>query len=474
MGTSLEHAPKLGDQLSGLIRETEGRTEGSRNRKRPYAVETPLAGWRVEIQQDPSCPTDKRFLRLGDSVTGWIVRKLDKYRFAAISLTDFGRFPPPSPETELLVKSLHEVAQFAVAPASMKPPIKAGVVISEVLNSVVRKQSPNWFFLYSAFRFTDDLEANRARTSFTTDFLQSLRGAIPASVRADDPVGRSCGRLLASGMIERLRAAARALVDATTDWDLAKLEVPLLPRGHSPVDAGVGTTDPPQIDQRSAIRVDAHLRQKVSMSDFQRERLSAILKDHDIILADGVKLTLEGFSGMDWTTATLVRPYERQHGAREEFGDQCFEDQGVRSIETAIKMEKATQGHQLLVNEMARLLGARGIESSENTFIDLHGRIADTSVIFEMKTVTPSNCNGQIRKAISQLYEYRYIHSMPDAALCIVLDHFPYDEWMLAYLRDDRGIDLCWRAVGGFEYQYKIAPFLDVFAQQARRNRAEQ
>ena len=56
------------------------------------------------------------------------------------------------------------------------------------------------------------------------------------------------------------------------------------------------------------------------------------------------------------------------------------------------------------------------------------------------------NLLSQIRKGISQLYEYRYIYSKPNAKLCIVGNHNigKSNSWLLHYLSIDRLIAFEW------------------------------
>jgi hypothetical protein len=57
-----------------------------------------------------------------------------------------------------------------------------------------------------------------------------------------------------------------------------------------------------------------------------------------------------------------------------------------------------------------------------------------------------------VRSAISQLYEYRYIHELKQAKLCIVLSTPPPEQWIIPYLEEDRSIHLCWLSLaGGFD-----------------------
>ncbi len=109
------------------------------------------------------------------------------------------------------------------------------------------------------------------------------------------------------------------------------------------------------------------------------------------------------------------------------------------------RVERANNAHRHLVNLVAqRIRNAGGIPKS-NQFIDLAASL-EGDYIFEMKSTTPQNVNAQIRKGVSQLYEYRYLENRPDATLVLVLENSLQnnEEWLLNYLEEDRNIHLLW------------------------------
>jgi hypothetical protein len=78
--------------------------------------------------------------------------------------------------------------------------------------------------------------------------------------------------------------------------------------------------------------------------------------------------------------------------------------------------------------------------------VDLATRISETPFIFEMKSTGATNIRSQVRRGISQLYEYRYLQNAPDAKLVLVIEK-PFakeDAWMHDYLVRDLGILLAW------------------------------
>jgi hypothetical protein len=75
--------------------------------------------------------------------------------------------------------------------------------------------------------------------------------------------------------------------------------------------------------------------------------------------------------------------------------------------------------------------------------------------MFEMKS-GGENLLDQIRKGLSQLYEYRYRYQNEIAAgtsLCLVLPKEPSEmPWVLDYLCMDREISVCWFDQGQLRY----------------------
>ncbi|UGV32146.1 hypothetical protein LO767_06610 [Halopseudomonas aestusnigri] len=133
------------------------------------------------------------------------------------------------------------------------------------------------------------------------------------------------------------------------------------------------------------------------------------------------------------------------------------------------KRERANQIHWLLVDAKSSFLDDRGIEPYANEHIDLYANEQGDVILYEMKSVDPEGMNllSQIRKAVAQLYEYRYIYEKPDARLCIVTNHgiAKKDEWLLDYLARDRAIAYEWTAdFANFECRHDAASLLGGFS----------
>ena len=87
-----------------------------------------------------------------------------------------------------------------------------------------------------------------------------------------------------------------------------------------------------------------------------------------------------------------------------------------------------------------------GYLPKSNQLIDLAARVEKNDYIFEMKSITEENAKSQIRKGVSQLYEYRYLQNVPNARLVLAVEiQLPDNiEWMHDYLELDRDIMLVW------------------------------
>jgi hypothetical protein len=135
------------------------------------------------------------------------------------------------------------------------------------------------------------------------------------------------------------------------------------------------------------------------------------------------------------TSPPTIRPYDR----RREMADPEL---------TRIKRQRRNLAHKELIDKMDAWLRRLGANPKENEHIDLFAKIPkDGSFIFEMKSGGDSILD-QIRKGLSQLYEYRYryreVIGGDDVSLCLVLPHPPTTPWLADYLCKDRDINICW------------------------------
>jgi len=117
----------------------------------------------------------------------------------------------------------------------------------------------------------------------------------------------------------------------------------------------------------------------------------------------------------------------------------------ITSYRESARMDRAINAHRDLVNLVAERIRLAGGVPKSNQFIDLATTI-DRDFIFEMKSTTTGNVISQVRKGISQLYEYRYLENKPDASLVLVVEN-PLangESWILDYMETDRNIHLVW------------------------------
>lgn len=116
------------------------------------------------------------------------------------------------------------------------------------------------------------------------------------------------------------------------------------------------------------------------------------------------------------------------------------------------KRERANSSHAILIKLMAERLRQHGAVPKMNRYIDLSARLGEDDFLFEMKSTTDENPHAQVRRGLSQLYEYRYIQNVQKAKLILVIEN-PLPKklgWMEAYLMKDRGIYLVWDGDGKF------------------------
>ncbi|HZU31437.1 MAG TPA: hypothetical protein VFB79_09995 [Candidatus Angelobacter sp.] len=108
--------------------------------------------------------------------------------------------------------------------------------------------------------------------------------------------------------------------------------------------------------------------------------------------------------------------------------------------------ERAEDSHRMLTNLVAERVRKAGSIPKSNQFVDLSAAMPGGFYLFEMKSTTDKNVHGQIRRAISQLYEYRYLQDLPEAKLVVVIENPPPQEkrWIIDYVVKDRNILIAW------------------------------
>ena len=118
----------------------------------------------------------------------------------------------------------------------------------------------------------------------------------------------------------------------------------------------------------------------------------------------------------------------------------------INSQTDAAVLERANLSHQMLTDCVASRIRSAGAIPKQSRLIDLSATINDSHYLFEMKSTTNDNVRSQVRKAISQLYEYRYIQKAPEARLVVVIENpIPKDEqWLIDYVVNDRQLLIAW------------------------------
>jgi len=119
--------------------------------------------------------------------------------------------------------------------------------------------------------------------------------------------------------------------------------------------------------------------------------------------------------------------------------------QEITFFKDQAKLERATNAHIALVNLVAKRIREKGGIPKSNQLIDLAVRL-DQDYIFEMKSTNDDNVRSQVRKGMSQLYEYRYLQNKPDAKLILVVEK-PLGishSWLIDYMESDREINIVW------------------------------
>jgi hypothetical protein len=136
---------------------------------------------------------------------------------------------------------------------------------------------------------------------------------------------------------------------------------------------------------------------------------------------------------------------------------------------TRIKLQRRNLVHKDLIDKMTEWLKKLDLQPKESDHIDLYAKIPnDGSFIFEMKSGGESLLD-QIRKGLSQLYEYRYryrdIIDDKHISLCLVLTESPLIiPWLTEYLCTDREINICWfNQDNKLEWPIQCAEKMEVF-----------
>lgn len=120
------------------------------------------------------------------------------------------------------------------------------------------------------------------------------------------------------------------------------------------------------------------------------------------------------------------------------------DDPYIISQTARIKLEQANAAHKHTLTVLKEFLHQQNLPVSESKLIDAYSVLSSGPAIFEVKSITETNEREQIRHALSQLYEYRFLHSLPEATLWIVRSQGLSSQWYVDYLTGDRGVHVVW------------------------------
>jgi hypothetical protein len=120
------------------------------------------------------------------------------------------------------------------------------------------------------------------------------------------------------------------------------------------------------------------------------------------------------------------------------------DDPYIVSQVARVKVEQASRVHGETLELLRRFLYERRVEVASSKLIDAFSVLNSGPAIFEVKSITDANERQQIRHAVSQLYEYRFLHSLFDASLWMVFSAEPSSIWLVEYLLHDREFRLVW------------------------------
>ena len=128
----------------------------------------------------------------------------------------------------------------------------------------------------------------------------------------------------------------------------------------------------------------------------------------------------------------------------DETSSRTEDDPFIVSQAARVKRERANAAHIETLGVLAAHLSRAGLLVERSVLVDAFCLLPKGPAIFEVKSNTLSNERAQVRHALSQLYEYRYLHDVPNASLWLVLSQRLQNLWLEEYIRKDRGLSLLW------------------------------
>jgi len=125
---------------------------------------------------------------------------------------------------------------------------------------------------------------------------------------------------------------------------------------------------------------------------------------------------------------------------------------GKLSITTTIDLvarERANKSHYMLEGILADLAKQQGFTSKYNQSIDIFFETLHGTVLAEIKSCTDNNFHSQVRKGVSQLFEYKFLNTSlftGHVTMLLFVETVPPKEkmWVVDYLKS-LGILIAWK-----------------------------
>jgi hypothetical protein len=141
--------------------------------------------------------------------------------------------------------------------------------------------------------------------------------------------------------------------------------------------------------------------------------------------------------GRDWRPRDLAR----------------FQHRSAPRLLSLVALERATEAHHTLEQIAAAAIERAGFIPRQTSAIDMYFDQAHRTAILEMKSCNTGNIHSQVRKAVSQLLEYRWRYrpgTISSVDLAVVLETAPggAKRWLVEYLASI-GICCAWKDAGG-------------------------
>jgi hypothetical protein len=155
-----------------------------------------------------------------------------------------------------------------------------------------------------------------------------------------------------------------------------------------------------------------------------------------------LKVALSELGGQVWTPLELHSRAERAPAPPRDDAQPTM----IMSEYSKQKLDRANSEHALTLDVLSAWLNERGIGVKENRLIDAYAQLSSGPAIFEIKSISPVNERAQIRSAVGQLLEYRYLHDIARASLWVVFSSEPIGKQMVDFLRDDQAMHVVWKS----------------------------